>query len=40
LTEAGLEVGGFFALPFRGTSLIRNGTPPQNHHKAIGVVLL
>ena len=23
-----------------GTSLIRNGTPPEDHHKAQGIVLL
>ena len=25
---------------YRGTSLIRNSPPPQDHHKALGIVLL
>ena len=25
---------------YRGTSLIRNSTPPQDHHRALGIVLL
>ena len=25
---------------YRGTSLIRNSTPPQDHHRALGIGLL
>ena len=25
---------------YRGTALIRNGTPPWDHHKALGIVVL
>ena len=25
---------------YRGTSLIRNSTPPWGHHRALGIVLL
>jgi len=27
-------------LPYRGTSLIRNSPPPQDHHRTLGIVLL
>ena len=36
------EIPAWFAMvqSYRGTWLIRNGTPPQDHYKALGIVLL
>jgi hypothetical protein len=33
-SELGTELG------YRSTSLIRNSAPPQDHHRALGIVLL
>ena len=36
-----LSSGGWgWGLAYMGTSLIRNCTPPQDHHRALGIALL
>ena len=36
----GVILSGVRIVAYRGTSLIRNITPPQDHHRALGMFLM